>query len=381
MYTKENLNNMFSILAESIDISDELFDDAVKEYKNLGSWLDKQTPQYSLCVYPQGSFALGTVVKPITEKDDYDLDLVCELAEKYNLSARQLKIDVIKPLLIKYRRITGDIIEKRRCWHVDYEELPSFHIDVIPSFDDWDKIQITDHDEENGSYSYIPSNPKGYIDWFFERRKIVTDKMYNAYIHGSQAPTTEYDIERIKKFKIKTPLQRSVQLLKRHRDIAFDGKQKNLKPISIIITTIAGQLYNNEDNIYDAIYSILSGAEKYIFDNIRGGLYYISNPRLPSENFADKWNEHPERADAFIKWIRQAREDFVSNSLFSKSRIEMANHVKRVFGMKAGTNLFTRMAERDYSNIKSGTLKVDTQTGSLSKTGTILVPENHHHGI
>ena len=78
MYSKEQLNEMYKILGKSIDISDELFNDAVKEYQNLGKWLDNSTPDYSLSVYPQGSFALGTVVRPITEKDDYDLDLVCE---------------------------------------------------------------------------------------------------------------------------------------------------------------------------------------------------------------------------------------------------------------------------------------------------------------
>ena len=171
-----------------------------------------------------------------------------------------------------------------------------------------------------------------------------------------------------------------MQLLKRHRDIAFVDKEEALKPVSVIITTIAGHLYNNEDNIYDALNSILSGAESFIINNKRNGLYYITNPRLPSENFADKWNEHPERAEAFIGWIRKAREDLTSGHLFERTRMDMANHIKKVFGVTAGTKVFTRMAQSDYSAIKQGSLKVDPKTGSLSSSGSITVPENHHYG-
>ena len=55
MYTKDQLNEMYKTLGKNIDISDELFEDAVKEYQNLGRWLDRNTPEYSLSVYPQGT--------------------------------------------------------------------------------------------------------------------------------------------------------------------------------------------------------------------------------------------------------------------------------------------------------------------------------------
>ena len=81
MYTKENLNDLYEKIAQSIDISEKLFDQAEEYYRKLGAWMDKETPKYRINVYAQGSFALGTVIKPITDKDDYDLDLVCEFAD------------------------------------------------------------------------------------------------------------------------------------------------------------------------------------------------------------------------------------------------------------------------------------------------------------
>jgi len=205
--------------------------------------------------------------------------------------------------------------------------------------------------------------------------------MYDAYVRNENLHLTEADIEKVKRYKIKTPLQRAVQLLKRHRDIMFDGKPSNLKPTSIIITTIAGRLYENEDNVFDAISSILSKAEEFIVDNKVGDQYYIENPSYPGENFADKWNEHPERATEFLRWIRQAKKDLTSADLLCKMRGDMAKHISEVFGVITGTTVFTEMAKADSSAIKNNSLKVDIKTGSLSSSGTISVPPNHHHGI
>ena len=380
MYTKDQLNEMYKILGKKIDISDELFEDAVKEYQNLGKWLDRNTAEHSISVYPQGSFALGTVVKPITEKDDYDLDLVCEFDLSYGLTARQLKVDVVKPLLVRYRRITGDIVEKRRCWHVEYEEVPNFHMAVIPAVHQLTYINITDHDEEMDTYEYCGSNPKGYVDWFFERCRKMTDSMYNTYVLNENLHIDETNVEKIKRYRIKTPLQRAVQLLKRHRDIMFEEKPDKLKPVSVILTTIASQLYDNEDNIFDALNSILSRAEEYIKSNMIGGHYCIENPSYSDENFADKWNEHPERAFEFLAWVRQAKKDLISSDLTDMMRTDMAMHIKKIFGVTVGTKLFEEMAEADNAAVKNKTLKVDTKTGSLSATGTVTVPQNHHHG-
>ena len=44
MYTKDQLNDLYERIVRDIDISDELFDVAEKEYNALGSWIDRETP-------------------------------------------------------------------------------------------------------------------------------------------------------------------------------------------------------------------------------------------------------------------------------------------------------------------------------------------------
>ena len=76
----DKLNEMYSIIAEELAISPAVFDDATTSYKAVGEYLSNNLG-YEVDIYPQGSMALGTTVKPINDDDDYDLDMVCILDE------------------------------------------------------------------------------------------------------------------------------------------------------------------------------------------------------------------------------------------------------------------------------------------------------------
>ena len=379
-YTKNSINDLLSRVVTAIDISDEMFGKAKTEYEALGAWINKESATYKVSIYPQGSFALGTVVKPISGNDDYDLDLVCELEDDYGLTARQLKCEVVKPWLKEFKRITGDIIEKRRCWHVEYDEVPNFHMDVIPSyFASGIPINITEHNEENDTYRYIGSNPSGYADWFYSRCQVRWDALFEQYSKDNNLGFDEAEIARLDRHKVKTPLQKAIQLLKRHRDVMFKDSPDD-KPISIIITTLAAQLYNNEDSIVDSLSSFLNGAEKYINDHKKDGRYHIENPSFKGENFADKWNKHPERARSFFEWLHQAQKDFNIPDLQRLERVGMGNRIKKIAGVSTGTLIFAAQGFVEANAVQAKTLKVNTTTGELSKTGSLPVVPSHHHG-
>lgn len=380
MYTKDSINKLYRDIAVSIDISDEMFENAEEVYKELGKWVDENTPLYDISIYPQGSFGLGTVVKPISNADDYDMDVVLQFAHQYGLTAKALKVDTVKPLLVRYKKASKEIEEKRRCWHVEYDDVPNFHMDVIPSYADGKIIEITDHNEDTNQYSYIGSNPSGYIQWFFGRCAKQRERLYENYKREHQLIVAQADVEEVKRRKVKTPLQRAVQLLKRHRDIVFEKDDSGNKPISILITTIAAQLYEEEDNIFDAIANILKKAPAWLQSQKSNGKYYIPNPACPLENYADKWNEHPERAQAFFTWLAQAQKDLSSDALFNLDRVGMGQHIRSIFGDLTGKIVFAEQAAQTQSAIKNGTLKVNPHTGSLSAAGSIAVAANHHHG-
>ena len=115
-------------------------------------------------------------------------------------------------------------------------------------------------------------------------------------------------------------------------------------------------------------------------DNRKGQQFYIENPSYKGENFADKWNTHPERADAFFQWLYTARKDLVDGNLLEYNRIEMGKHIKKCFGSETGKAVFNSEAELVRAGIAMGSLKVETSTGNISKYGTISIPAAHHYG-
>lgn len=319
---------LFNEIAQSLDISDSMFEEVEKKYQAVGKWLgEKDSPlsSFSPEIYPQGSFCLGTVIKPLGDNDDYDIDVVFELAiSKDKLSQKRLKNLVGDRLKANetYRQMLDD--EGRRCWTLKYADSAKFHLDILPAIPNndytailkqqglsqrWDNTNIAITDKTLPNYDEIDlnwprSNPKGYAAWFREQMIVQYEFQKKQLAEAFKA-----DIESVPDFRIKTPLQRSVQLLKRHRDIAFKNDQDDQddKPASIIITTLAAQAYNNDADIVDSLINIVDRMPSYITK--RGGISWVQNPTDPLENFADRWQERPQREQKFRNWLNEVRAD------------------------------------------------------------------------
>lgn len=81
-------------ILEEIDVPESRYEQAVDRYHSVGDWLQRHgsaVGRFSPELYSQGSFRLGTVIKPPIE-EDYDIDLVCQLdLTKSNVTQKQLK--------------------------------------------------------------------------------------------------------------------------------------------------------------------------------------------------------------------------------------------------------------------------------------------------
>ena len=310
--TNVPLSEILAKAATALDIPDHVYEDATLKYEDIGSWLaadDSELKSYTPEVYPQGSFRLGTVVRPVCDEDDYDIDLVCYLTlDKEQTTQKNLKEIVGNRL--KKRDDLAEILESmRRCWRLNYpaqDAMPHFHLDILPSIPNRERpptgILLTDTD----LLWWQKSNPKAYADWFYERMKVRFVEKRTELAESFKA-----SIEEVPDWQVKTPLQIAVQILKRHRDIYFQEDPDN-RPVSIIITTLAAQAYNNQANIYDALLDIVRDMPSKIEN--RDGKWWVANPADPDENFADKWNEYPKRREAFFRWLDKVQADFVKVS-------------------------------------------------------------------
>ena len=331
-------------VAEEIDIPPSKYQDAVDRYEAVGCWLEEGqnsgsygTPR----IYPQGSFRLGTVVRPIRGgvEADYDIDLVCELLIfKLLIDACSVKKMVGNRLYEhgRYRKLLDE--EGKRCWTLEYAERDGigFHLDVLPSVSDprhsFDtSIAITN--KQGSSYDWSASNPKGYGNWFDDRNRDAFYRVLNEQRRSiqSRASTIYASVDEVPDQLVRTPLQRSIQIMKRHRDSKFNNERNNdYAPISIIITTLAAQLYNGEPDVFTALTEIVSKLHDYaglvkdatvhstrvassLISRTQDGKWYIANPVNSEENFADRWHENGHaRARAFFSWVEALNEDLIN---------------------------------------------------------------------
>ena len=71
-------NTILEAILENIDIPPSAYEKAKQRYKDLGDWFGRPESKcsgYSPSIYPQGSFRLGTVIRPLGPNDEYDLDM------------------------------------------------------------------------------------------------------------------------------------------------------------------------------------------------------------------------------------------------------------------------------------------------------------------
>ena len=209
-------------------------------------------------------------------------------------------------------------------------------MDILPSIPDDDTQELASLIGSNLAagailvtdkelHEWQRSNPSGYAEWFKERMKV----QYAAK-RLQMAESLRTSIEQIPDYKVKTPLQRVIQLLKRHRDLMFVEDQ-NDRPISIIISTLAARSYNDESNLLDAITNILDGMLRHIDMEKRTGVIWISNPVNPLENFADKWRKYPQRGTKFRRWLQEVRAN-LDAALRKSDILQMAEDLKPRFG-------------------------------------------------
>jgi hypothetical protein len=298
---KNDLNKALRFIAEKLDLDDSRYRNAEEKYRAVSNWLAGEGSdllRYSPDIYSQGSFMLGTMVKPL--KEDYDLDTVCLLTAGESPPSKEA-FDRVGERLQKNARYEEILEAKNRCWRLNYAS--EFHMDIIPAIPDLlageDAILVPDRELT----TWIKNNPKGYLEWFRARMAVQFDLQKQNVLKEAASK----NIEPLPDYRIRTELQRAIQLMKRHRDIMFASKLKD-QPISIIITTLAALAYEAQ-GFQDDLFETLKALALNMPLLVNTSIPRVPNPTNDQEDFADKWSEHPEREDAFFAWMRRLKQD------------------------------------------------------------------------
>jgi hypothetical protein len=261
--------------------------------------------------------------------------------------------------------------KKNRCVRLNYAN--EFHMDILPAAPNIVKnggcVKVPDRKVEE----WKDSNPSGYAKWF-EFRSEELLKAFEARYAASVQPLPAHEpMER------KTPLQRSVQLMKRYRDIYYK-QNPDSAPISIVLTTLAGMHYTGQYSVAEALKEILQGISGAIPGT--GKRLLVLNPTNTDEDLSEKWDEKPALYFEFVRWtkefVRLWNEFQATNGIHNVRKALVA-----MFGEDVTEYAINEQAEFLEKARKERLLGITQNTGVITSTssiGAITIRKNTFYG-
>lgn len=292
-------------VCRALEPSQTQIQEARSRYEAVGHWLTGSSDLglQQLSIYLQGSTALGTVVRPLLDIE-FDVDLVSNVGGRENRGPAAIK-KLIGDCLKENERYRSILVEKPRCWRLDYAN--EFHLDITPSIHNPACLNGGELVPDKKLECWKATNPKGYRA-LFERRASLTPTFRLMKHDQARAGVDIEPYPNAPRFK--SPLCRIVQIGKRHRDVYFGRARCDLAPISIIVTTLLMQSYewclrNYVFNSELEMLLLVVGHMRDFIEHEGAGAavrWFVWNETTAGENFAEKWNADARLPSAFFEW-------------------------------------------------------------------------------
>ncbi|MVF14466.1 nucleotidyltransferase [Ketobacter sp. MCCC 1A13808] len=349
----EALAEDIQLVNDHIKVDESVFEDASSDYEDMARKLVEKLnwPSESIRIIPQGSASTKTLIRS-PDNSKFDIDAVCSV----DLSM----IETSEPMDF-YEKVGAALEEwdpepKKRCWKVDFqgrryyiEFTPSTPLDKVPQSTS-SRITFSPSNRyrnkalavvDTPSRKWKTSNPEGFSSWVSDQssrpllRWLLEKSMHDSYSAESVTPVPEQEVE------ISDTLRVAIRLLKRHRDMAVRRNyiEPDLKPISIIIVTLLTQCYEglaDKGAVYTHPIELLIDLVElmpYMIER-RENEYWIANPTVEGENFAEKWNEKPRLKQSFDIWTKLLLED-LNEIMAATDQDSRRQTIKEVFGCTA----------------------------------------------
>ena len=250
----KNNQDFQGMLGEEVNLNPKRLDRLETGVGAVNSYLKEHLTGYQK-MERQGSYALGTLIKPVDENDEYDADIQIVMNPNPNWQAKDYVNEIYRTL--KQNHNYADKLRlKTRCVTIDYSG--DFHLDVVPRVTSSGRHYVCNRVEDR----FEPTDGNGYRDWFNEKNRITGGN-----------------------------LKRVVRLLKYLRD-----QKNNYTAKSILLTTLAGATIRPSEEgteavstVADTLVTVLSRMDDYLQRN--PNVPKIRNPVLPTENFNRHWDQ------------------------------------------------------------------------------------------
>lgn len=382
-------------LLRRLELKSEDRKKAEKEYEALADRIARKLdlPRHEVHIFPQGSMRTQTTISP-QWPTKFDLDVVVHLkGPRYRTPDSEKMFEAFGRALEGHESLTGDPQEKRRCWRLNYPN-ERFYFDVTPAVNDQTGLQGSSLSVRDPDTRWSPSNPGEYANWFCEHankrfpfQSRVAKVAVEARTQIDPLPDDEVGLDDI--------LRRTVQLVKLHRDTIYRGasdEKQAVMPISVIIVTLLTLAYEKllADRAYDVhspievVLELIEMMPSMILSH--DGKWYVPNPALPRENFADRWNDDfGAREREFRGWHKKLESDLEA-LLHQSDRTPREDTIRSVFG-PAGVEAW-KASKPEKPNVLNGLLssagsaatnpKAPMRAGSSNTLGSAIGRGSKH---
>ncbi|MBT0461662.1 nucleotidyltransferase domain-containing protein [Morganella morganii] len=395
---KQYVGDFLDCIVDSLDLTETQHKHIKSAYHAVGKYLSEgDNPVLNgAIIYSQGSVRLNTTVKP-KGSEQYDVDLLCYLPNASRSTGWAQVLDAVHERLSSHKTYCEMLNPLPRGYRIRY--AGDYHLDITPGID-WS----TDPTEENHPLlvpdarlgGWKESNPAGYATWFDN----ITEKlpMFLKRVVACESFSEAASVRPLPDHMHKKLLNRIVQIFKRHRDVWAASLGKDYiesKPISAIITTLSAHAYScicDQKKVYDTDFDVILDVLYLMpkFIEVSAGYYHVSNPSMPAENFAEKWN-NPEGGkgknlkNCFVMWHQAAIEN-INEIAASDGEDELLDNLSKYFGERPVKAVREAMLVNINTARSQNGLNVLPFTGALS-AGTMSgaaagrsVPANTFYG-
>ena len=250
----KNIQQFAEFLRNEVNLNQSRLDRLETSVGAVNDYLKDNLPGYQT-MDKQGSYALGTLIKPVDDNDEYDADIQIVMNPNPKWEAKDY-VHAINKTLAGNKNYVDKLRLKTRCVTVDY--AGDFHLDTVPRVTSGGKHYVCNRVDNK----FEETDGTGYRDWFNEKNRITGGN-----------------------------LKRVARLLKHLRD-----HKNSFTAKSILLTTLAGNTIKASDKgtaavstVADTLETVLSRMSNYLQQH--PNMPEIKNPVLPTENFNRYWDQ------------------------------------------------------------------------------------------
>ena len=271
----KNIQQFAEFLRDEVNLNQSRLDRLETSVGAVNDYLKDNLPGYQT-MDKQGSYALGTLIKPVDDNDEYDADIQIVMNPNPKWEAKDY-VHAINQTLAGNKNYVDKLRLKTRCVTVDY--AGDFHLDVVPRVTINGKHCVCNRIDNK----FEETDGTGYRDWFNGKNRITGGN-----------------------------LKRVVRLLKHLRD-----HKNSFTAKSILLTTLAGNAIKVSDEgtaavstVADTLETVLSRMNDYLQQH--PNMPIIKNPVLPTEDFNRHWDQRRyanfrNRVQSYAQTAKQAK--------------------------------------------------------------------------